>query len=99
MGAESQRSLRPLSGLPEEDEGDLMPWEARYSGPGKSGICEFGHPWDEHHLGMVMRQEYVDDTNEIYIPDECEHFGSNESGGLDADGNDHCHRYKDRGTA
>lgn len=32
---------------------------------------------------------------EAYIPQECEEFGFNEGGGLDADGKDHCFGYRD----
>jgi len=66
-----------------------------YSGPGRTGICTCGHRWDEHHLGMVMQQRYIDETGEGYIAQECEHFGFNEMGGLDKDGNEHCFRYED----
>ena len=31
-----------------------------------------------------------------YIPQECEYYGSNEMGGRDKDGNDHCHGYVDK---
>ena len=69
--------------------------QPRYSGPKCSGICVCGHSWEEHHLGIVLRQEYVDETGEGYIPQECEYFGFNEMGGLDAEGNDHCSHYQD----
>ena len=71
---------------------------AQYSGPGRSGICQCSHSWEDHHLGMVMNPEMLDVYNggkEAYVPGECEYFGCNEMGGLDADGNDHCHRYRD----
>lgn len=74
---------------------NVVGYEPRYSGPNKSGVCKCGHSWDKHHLGMVMRQEYVDATGEIYIPQECEAFGFNEMGGLDVAGNYHCDRYID----
>lgn len=74
--------------------------EPRYSGPNRSGICICGCPVKDHHLSCVMRQEYVDETGEQYIPGECVHFGSNESGGLKYnkqkdEWEDHCHGYKD----
>ena len=71
--------------------------KAIYSGPDRSGICVCGHSWQDHHLCMVMRQDAVmtDGGEENYIPCECEVFGSNEDGGLDAEGNAHCHGYKD----
>ena len=56
--------------------------EPKYSGPNCSGICICGHRWDKHHLGIVMRQEYIDETHEGYIPCECEAYGFNETGGL-----------------
>ena len=67
----------------------------KYSGPKRSGVGVCGHPWDEHHLGVVLREEYRDDTGEAYIPEECEHFGFNEMGGLDAYGKEHCWGYRD----
>jgi hypothetical protein len=69
--------------------------KARYSGEGRSGVCKCGHPWDQHHLGIVMTDKYYKETGEGYIPEECERFGSNETGGLDADGNEHCSKYID----
>lgn len=72
-----------------------MKMERRYSGPGRSGICKCGHGWQDHHLGMVLNPDYVDATGEIYIPQECEHYGFNETGGLDQDGRPHCDRYED----
>ncbi len=67
----------------------------RYSGPNRTGMCICGHSWDHHHLGVVVRKEYVDETNESYVPQECEHYGHNEFGGLDAHGNTHCFGYMD----
>jgi len=70
---------------------------AIYSGPARSGICICGHRWDDHHLGMVIRPgaEITDGGPECYIPQECEFYGDNELGGLDADGQPHCSRYRD----
>lgn len=68
----------------------------RYSGPTRTGICVCGHSWEEHHLGCVMNTEYLEATKEAYVPEECEHFGFNETGGLDAEGRDHCHSYQDQ---
>lgn len=73
----------------------MLPAKPRYSGPGRSGICTCGHPWDQHHLGLVVNQAYVDQTHEGYIPQECEAYGSNEMGGLNPDGTTHCHFYVD----
>ena len=46
---------------------------------------------------MVMRPGAIntDGGEEYYIPQECEVFGFNEMGGLDAEGKDHCYGYKD----
>lgn len=63
----------------------------RYSGPGRSGVCRCGHRWDDHHLGIVMNLNYP----EPYIPQECEFYGFNETGGLDAAGQPHCGGYVD----
>ena len=71
---------------------------SRYSGPGKSGVCKCGHAWDEHHLNVVMNHEYALTTGEAYVPEECEFFGFNETGGLDAEGKNHCQRYEDAGV-
>lgn len=68
---------------------------ARYSGPHRSGICACGHSWEDHHLGVVMNVDYSVATREFYIPQECEYFGFNERGGLDADGQPHCDTYHD----
>lgn len=72
-----------------------MIYKPRYSGSNRSGICVCGHKWDRHHLGIVMKIEYIEETGEGYIPQECEAFGCNEMGGLDKDGNVHCFGYKD----
>lgn len=71
----------------------------RYSGPECSGICVCGHSWTEHHLGVVMNEVWLQATGEQFIPEECEHFGFNERGGLDAEGNNHCQYYQDSGTS
>jgi len=74
----------------------------RYSGPGKSGICKCGHSWEDHHLGVVLNQEYWLATSEVYVPQECEHYGCNELGGMmpgpDGKWVKHCGRYEDRGV-
>jgi len=46
---------------------------------------------------MVINEQYYADTQEAYVPQECEAFGFNEYGGLDADGNYHCGHYLDSG--
>ena len=70
-------------------------FEPRYSGPLRSGMCTCGHNWQEHHLGMVMNEDYAHQTGEMYVPQECEHYGFNEAGGLGSDGQVHCYNYKD----
>lgn len=80
-----------------------MSYEPRYSGPNRTGICRCGHPWDEHHLGCVMNEDYYEATKESYVPQECEHYGFNEMGGMmpnpDKEAEDtwidHCHGYHD----
>ncbi len=42
-----------------------------------------------------MNQQYLDETGESYVPCECEAFGFNETGGLDAEGLPHCGQYRD----
>lgn len=77
-------------------------YEPKYSGPGKSGVCICGHSWEDHHCGIVMNKEYYDQTGEGYVPQECEHYGCNESGGMmpgvGEEWVDHCHSYQDRGA-
>lgn len=45
-----------------------------------------------------MNEEYALATYEGYIPQECEYYGFNETGGLDADGKPHCDHYLDKMT-
>ncbi len=78
---------------------DYSKSKPRYSGPDRSGICVCGHPWHEHHLGCVAQIGYFEATKEAYIPDECCHYGFNEDGGLDAEGNVHCFGYRDEREA
>ena len=61
-----------------------------------SGICICGHSWEDHHLGIVMNEDYRKATGEAYFPEECEFYGFNESGGLDSWGRNHCFKYKDK---
>ena len=70
-------------------------YRPRYSGPGRTGICRCGHSWEDHHLSMVMNEDYVQQTGEPYIPEECEFYGFNETGGLDAEGRPHCEYYRE----
>ena len=72
-----------------------MAQEPIYSGPNRSGICQCGHSWEDHHLGIVLNSEYAEATKEGYVPQECEYYGFNEMGGLDEEGSDHCNRYVD----
>jgi hypothetical protein len=70
--------------------------EPKYSGPNRCGVCVCGHSWEDHHLGVVMNAEYAEATGEAYLPEECEFYGFNEMGGLDAEGNNHCQKYVDQ---
>lgn len=75
-----------------------MEYKPRYSGPNRSGICFCGCSWERHHLCMVMNREYIKQTNEAYIPQECEAFGFNETGGykfVNGEWVDHCWVYRD----
>ena len=77
-----------------------MTWEPKYSGPNRSGVCICGCPWDDHHLGCVMNEDYFKATGENYVPDECCAFGFNETGGQKyneetKEWEDHCSRYRD----
>ena len=69
--------------------------QAIYSGPNRSGICICSHSWEDHHLGVVLRDNNTTGGPEAYVPQECEFYGSNEDGGLDEDGNEHCFGYRD----
>jgi hypothetical protein len=74
--------------------------EPRYSGPNRSGICVCGCPWHIHHLGVVMNRDYWLATGEEYVPQECDAFGFNETGGMKynkeiEEWEDHCHGYED----
>lgn len=73
-----------------------------YSGPGRSGICVCGCSWRDHHLGVVMNEDYFQETGEDYAPGECERYGFNEVGGMKYNEETkqwehHCHQYVDRG--
>jgi hypothetical protein len=64
----------------------------------RSGVCVCGHSWEDHHCGMIMNEDTLSNLPEghpPYIPQECEHYGFDEFGGLDADGNEHCQYYRD----
>ena len=77
-----------------------MQYKAKYSGPGKIGICICGCSWENHHLMLVAQDLYIQETNEYYIPGECVAYGSNESGGMKLNENgeweDHCFGYRDK---
>jgi hypothetical protein len=87
--------------IPVNDMSPLNPsalYAPRYSGPNRSGICKCGHSWEDHHLGCVMNSEYGEATGEVYVPQECEKFGFNETGGqqfVDGKWVDHCNCYVD----
>jgi len=72
-------------------------YRPNYSGPGRTGVCVCGHRWNDHHLGIVMNPAFYDATGEEFFPQECEFYGCNERGGLDAEGNFHCGMYRDSG--
>ena len=76
---------------------DKPTWCPRYSGSGQTGICRCGCPWHSHHLGIVMNQDYLDQTGEAYIAQECETYGCNQEGGLGPNGEPHCGHYVDAG--
>lgn len=74
-----------------------------YSGSECSGMCVCGCPWNYHHLCIVMNADYVKETGEAYIPDECTNYGFNEVGGMKYNNatdewEDHCFGYKDTGV-
>ena len=60
-------------------------YTSRYSGPNRSGICKCGYFWEDHHLGVVMNQQYYDETGERYVPQECDYCLE-----------DKCDSYKDK---
>ena len=66
------------------------------------GTCVCGHSWEDHHLGLIMNEDTMKELRSRYknpppyLPQECEFYGCNETGGLDEDGNDHCKQYKDK---
>ena len=59
-----------------------------------SGVCMCGHRYEDHHLGMVLNPAAYAVIGP-HLPEECEFFGCNEDGGLDENGEEHCHRYVD----
>lgn len=74
---------------------DKYPWLIQ------TGICQCGHSYEEHHLSVIMNEDTMREIAAInpehppYLPGECEHFGFNECGGRDRDGNEHCYQYKE----
>jgi hypothetical protein len=82
---------------------DIMTYQRRYSGPGRTGVCICGCSWEAHHLSIVMLKDYFDATQEHYIPEECDNYGFSEVGGMKYSEEtkkweDHCHNYKDSGS-
>lgn len=73
-----------------------MAHAARYSGPGRTGVCVCGHAWDDHHLGMIMREEYLRPRSngvvEAYLPQECE---VDQFEGMVREGGCDCQGYRD----
>ena len=59
-----------------------------------SGTCLCGHSYEDHHISMVLNREALAVMGP-HMPEECEYFGCNETGGLDEHGNPHCERYVD----
>lgn len=63
-----------------------------------TGFCKCGHHYTEHHLGVIMNKEVY---NRLppgyppYVPEECEAYGFNETGGRGPNGEDHCFKYED----
>lgn len=73
-----------------------------YSGPGKTGVCICGCPWDSHHLFLVMNKDYIETTGEGYIIGACCRYGFNEAEGMKYNEEldfweSHCSGYKDTG--
>ena len=60
-----------------------------------SGTCLCGHSYEDHHLGMIANPEAYKIMG-AYLPQECLYFGCNETGGLDENGDSHCHGYTDK---
>ena len=69
-----------------------------------SGVCKCGCFWEDHHLGVILNRYALAALPEgypPYIPEECEAYGFNESGGKKYNGftgeyEDHCHHYEDK---
>lgn len=72
-----------------------------------SGICKCGCSWEDHHLNFIMNQDVISAIQKLhkdyplYVPDECESYGFNETGGLRYNPetgcyDDHCHKYQDK---
>ena len=67
-----------------------------------SGTCVCGHSWEEHHLGVIVNPDILEEIKQNYpehpwyIPMECEYYGFNETGGLDDEGRKHCFGYRDK---
>lgn len=75
-----------------------------------SGICKCGCDWQDHHLGMIVNadawaaiEKWCKENNRTYppyVPQECDHYGFNEYGGMrynkeTDEYEDHCHGYED----
>ena len=73
-----------------------MKYKPVYSGPNRSWVCICGHHWSDHRFGCVTNNQYYNETRESYVPEECEVYDCNETGGLDTVGQPHCFRYKDK---
>lgn len=73
-------------------KGTYYEYQRRYSGSGRSGLCTCGHSWEDHHLGLVLNEDYRQATGEIYFPQECEFDQFEGISGPDDCG---CQRYRD----
>ena len=72
-----------------------MPYKPQFI----SGMCRCGHPFDDHHLGMILNEDIFKQLpagHPPYYAQECEAYGCNETGGLGPDGEPHCGHYIDR---
>ena len=76
----------------------MLRFSLRHSNPKPivySGMCLCGHSVSSHHCCCVM-DPYAAKVLGDVVPDECNHFGSNELGGLDEAGELHCAGFVDQ---
>ncbi len=63
-----------------------------------SGTCKCGHPWQRHHLQMIVNMEALAELEPgepAYLAGACLKYGFNETAGLDSEGNPHCFGYEE----